>query len=134
MESIGADLSQMQRTPLAASHVQALRDAGKTVTHPAGAILARSGEPITSFIYVEEGELEAIDPYTNERRVPSTLGPTQFMGEISLLNGGAGSLTMRAVRETRVIEVQRGPMLKSRASVLKMALPSSGVLPTSEFW
>jgi hypothetical protein len=42
MESIGADLRQMRRTPLAASHVQALRDAGKTVTHPVGAILARS--------------------------------------------------------------------------------------------
>jgi thioredoxin reductase (NADPH) len=55
----------MQRTPLAASHVQALRDAGKTVTHPVGAILARSGEPITSFIYVEEGEVEVINPYTN---------------------------------------------------------------------
>jgi thioredoxin reductase (NADPH) len=52
MESIGADLRQMQRTPLAASHVQALRDAGKTVTHPVGAILARSGEPITSFVYL----------------------------------------------------------------------------------
>jgi thioredoxin reductase (NADPH) len=111
MESIGADLRQMQRTPLAASHVQALRDAGKTVTHPMGAILARSGEPITSFVYVEEGEVEVINPYTNERHVPYTLGPAQFMGEISLLNGGAGSLTMRAVRETRVIEVQRGPML-----------------------
>ena len=46
MESIGADLRQMQRTPLAASHVQALRDAGKTVTHPVGAILARSGDPV----------------------------------------------------------------------------------------
>ena len=57
MESIGADLRQMQRTPLAASHVQALRDAGKTVTHPVGAILARSGEPITSFVYVEEGPM-----------------------------------------------------------------------------
>jgi thioredoxin reductase (NADPH) len=94
MESIGADLRQMQRTPLAASHVQALRDAGKTVTHPVGAILARSGEPITSFVYVEEGEVEVVNPYTNER-TPFTLGPTQFMGEISLLNGGAGSLTMR---------------------------------------
>jgi uncharacterized protein DUF4158 len=61
MESIGANLRQMQRTPLAASHVQALRDARKTVTHPVGAILARSGEPITSFVSVEEGEVEAID-------------------------------------------------------------------------
>src|SRR3984957_19017027 len=121
MESIGADLRQMQRTPLAASHVQALRDAGKTVTHPVGAILARSGEPITSFVYVEEGEVEAINPYTNEGHSPFTLGPTQFMGEISLLNGGSGSLTMRAVRETRVIEVQRGPMLTLMSRIPEMS-------------
>jgi len=76
-----------------------------------GAILARSGDPTTSFVYVEEGEVEVVNPHTNEGHSPFTLGPTQFMGEISLLNGGAGSLTMRAVRETRVIEVQRGPML-----------------------
>src|SRR5450631_555360 len=120
MESIGADLRQMQRTPLAASHVQALRDAGKTVTHPVGAILARSGEPTTSSVYVEEGEVEVIDPYTNER-TPFTLGPTQFMGEISLLNGGAGSLTMRVVRETRVIEVQRGPMLTLMSRIPEMS-------------
>ncbi len=86
MESIGADLRQMQRTPLAASHVQALRDAGKTVTHPVGTILARSGEPITSFVYVEEGEVEVVNPYTNERHFPFTLGTIQFTGEISLLN------------------------------------------------
>jgi thioredoxin reductase (NADPH) len=29
METIGADLRQMQRTPLAAAHVDALRAAGK---------------------------------------------------------------------------------------------------------
>src|ERR1700691_3496900 len=121
MESIGADLRQMQRTPLAASHVQALRDAGKTVTHPVGAILARSGDPTTSFVYVEEGEVEVVNPYTNEGHSPFTLGPTQFMGEISLLNGGAGSLTMRAVRETRVIEVQRGPMLTLMSRIPEMS-------------
>src|SRR6202789_1340751 len=121
MESIGADLRQMQRTPLAASHVQALRDAGKTVTHPAGAILARSGDPTTSFVYVEEGEVEVVNPYTNEGHSPFTLGPTQFIGEISLLNGGAGSLTMRAVRETRVIEVQRGPMLALMSRIPEMS-------------
>src|ERR1700691_5577516 len=121
MESIGADLRQMQRTPLAASHVQALRDAGKTVTHPVGAILARSGDPTTSFVYVEEGEVEVVNPYTNEGHSPFTLGPTQFIGEISLLNGGAGSLTMRAVRETRVIEVQRGPMLTLMSRIPEMS-------------
>ena len=38
----------------------------------------------------------------------STLGPTQFMGEISLLSGGAWSMPMRAVSDTRVIEVGGG--------------------------
>ena len=61
METIGNDLRQMQRTPLAASHVEALRVAGKAVTYPAGVFLARPGEPIVRFIYVEEGEVE-IDP------------------------------------------------------------------------
>jgi hypothetical protein len=40
MEAIGNDLRQMQRTPLAASHVDALRVAGKVVTYPAGVFLA----------------------------------------------------------------------------------------------
>jgi hypothetical protein len=46
METIGNDLRQMQRTPLAASHVEALRVAGKVATYPAGVFLARPGEPI----------------------------------------------------------------------------------------
>ena len=112
METIGADLRQMQRTPLSASHVQALREAGKIATYPAGTFLARPGEPVDRFVYVEEGEIEAVNPYTNKRHLPSTIGPTQFMGEIAFLNGGAWSLPMRAVRETRVIEVPREAMLK----------------------
>src|SRR5260370_13849548 len=111
METIGGDLSQMQRTPLAAAHVEALRAAGEVRTYPAGTLLVRPGEPIDRFVYVEEGEIEVVNPYTNERHFPSTLGPPQFMGDISFLNGGAWSVPMRAVRETRVIEVPRETML-----------------------
>src|ERR1700736_1730572 len=107
MESIGADLRQMQRIPLAASHVEALRAAGKVSSYPAGAFLARPGDPMDRFMYVEEGEVEVVNPYTDERHFPSTIGPTQFMGEISFLNGGAWPMPMRAVRDTRVIEVPR---------------------------
>jgi thioredoxin reductase (NADPH) len=80
METIGGDLRQMQRTPLAASHVQALRTAGQLVTYPAGTFLSRPGDPMDRFVYVEEGEIEVVNPYTDERHLPSTLGPTQFMG------------------------------------------------------
>src|SRR5216683_3254173 len=111
METIGRDLRQMQRTPLAAAHVEALRAAGEIVTYPAGTFLARPGAPMDRFVYVEEGEIEVVNPYTDERHLPSTLGPTQFMGEISFLNGGAWSMSMRAARDTRVIQVPREAML-----------------------
>jgi thioredoxin reductase (NADPH) len=121
METIGADLRQMQRTPLAASHVEALRANGKIATYPAGTFLARPGEPIDRFLYVEEGEIEVVNPFTGERHLPTTLGPTQFMGEISLLSGGAWSLAMRAVRETRVIEVPRAAMLTLMSQIPEMS-------------
>jgi thioredoxin reductase (NADPH) len=121
METIGADLRQMQRTPLAAAHVEALRAAGRVVTHPAGTILARLGAPADCFVYVEEGEVELVNPYTGERHLPSTLGPAQFMGEISFLNGGAWSIPMRAVRDTRVIEVPRETMLTLMSQIPEMS-------------
>jgi thioredoxin reductase (NADPH) len=121
METIGADLRQMQRTPLAASHVAALRVVGKPVTYPAGAFLARPGDPADRFTYVEDGEIEVVNSYTDKRHLTSTLGPTQFMGEISFLNGGAWSMPMRAVRETRVIEVPREAMLTLMAQIPEMS-------------
>jgi thioredoxin reductase (NADPH) len=121
METIGGDLRQMQRIPLAASHVQALLAVGKIVMFPAGTLLARPGEPADRFFYVEDGEIEVVNPYTDERLIPSTLGPTQFMSEISLLNGGAWSMPMRAVRDTRVIEVPREAMLTLMSQIPEMS-------------
>jgi thioredoxin reductase (NADPH) len=121
METIGGDLRQMQRTPLAAAHVDALRTAGSAVRYPAGTFLARPGEPVDRFVYVEEGEIEVVNPYTDERHIPSTLGPTQFMSEISLLNGGAWSMAMRAVRDTRVIEVPREAVLTLMSQIPEMS-------------
>jgi len=121
METIGGDLRQMQRTPLAASHVEALRAQGKIATYPAGAFLAHPGEPIDRFVYVEDGEIEVVNPYTDKRHLPSTLGPTQFMGEIGFLYGGGWSLAMRAVVETRVIEVPREAMLTLMSRIPEMS-------------
>jgi thioredoxin reductase (NADPH) len=121
METIGADLRQMQRTPLAASHVEALRAAGKIATYSAGAFLARPGDPVDRFVYVEDGEIEVVNPYTDQRHLPSTLGPTQFMGEISFMSGGAWSMPMRAARDTRVIEVPREAMLTLMSQIPEMS-------------
>jgi len=121
METIGEDLRQMQRTPLAATHVEAMRALGNVVNYTAGTFIARPGDPIDRFIYVEEGEIEVVNPYTDKRHLPSTLGPTQFMGEISFLNGGAWSMLMRAARDTRVIEVPREAMLTLMSRIPEMS-------------
>jgi len=121
METIGRDLREMQRVPLAPAHVAALRAEGAVKQYRAGSFVARPGQPVDRFVYVEEGEIEVVNPFTGERHVPSTLGPTQFMGEISFLNGGSWSMLMRAVQDTRVIEVPRPAMLRLMAQIPEMS-------------
>jgi thioredoxin reductase (NADPH) len=121
VETIGEDLRQMIRTPLAASHVEALRAAGKVVTYPKGTFMARPGERVNRFVYVEDGEIEVVNPFTNERQYASTIGPTQFMGEISLLYGGTASLPLRTVVDTRVIEVPREAFLTLMSQIPEMS-------------
>ena len=121
METIGRDLNEMQRVPLEASHVAAIRAAGTTRHYAKGHLLTEIGAPADRFVYVEEGEIEVVDPFTGDRLVPSTLGPTQFMAEISLLSGGNSSMTMRAASATRVVEVMRPDMLRLMAAVPEMS-------------
>jgi thioredoxin reductase (NADPH) len=121
METIGADLREMIRTPLAPSHVAAIRAAGTVVDYPAGTFLTRPGDPADRFTWVEDGEIEVVNPFTDERHLPSTLGPSQFMGEIGFLNGSSTSLAMRAAKDTRVIEVPREAMLTLMSQIPEMS-------------
>ena len=117
------DLDQMCAPNLGCSydrapaHVATLRAAGTMTTNLARTFLAQPGEPADHFTYVESGEIEVVNPYTSERHLPSTLGPTRFMGELSFLNGGAWSMAMRAAKDTRVIEVPRETMLILMAQI-----------------
>ncbi|MAM38285.1 MAG: thioredoxin-disulfide reductase [Erythrobacter sp.] len=121
METIGRDLLEMQRVPLAEAHVEAIRNIGSRAQYPAGVIIVRPGDPADRFVYVTEGEIEVVDVFTGERLVPSTLGPTQFMGEISFLSGGNWSTAFRAAQDTWVIEVPRAEMLALMARVPEMS-------------
>src|ERR1700748_1224325 len=121
MEAIGRDLREMQRVPLAPSHVDALRGAGVEVTYAAGISLTSPRQPIDRFTYVLEGETEVVNAVTGERLVPSTLGPTQFMAEIPLLSGGNWQFAMRAAVPTRVIEVPRADTLRLMSDIPEMS-------------
>jgi len=76
METIGRDLREMQRVPLQPAHIAAIRAAGTLTHYPKGAMLAEIGAPADRFVYVEEGEIEVVNPFTGDRLVPSTLAPT----------------------------------------------------------
>lgn len=121
METIGRDLREMQRVPLAESHVEAMRAIGSIVKYPAGTFLIRHGDPYDRFVYVIDGEVEVVDPFTNERRVPATLGPTQFMCEVAFLSGGSASMPMRASRDTEALVVPRTAMLQLMSQVPEMS-------------
>jgi len=121
LETIGRDLTEMQRVPLAQSHVAAMRNVGRVVSYAAGTFLVQPGDPADRFVYVEEGEIEVVNPFTQERFFPSTLGPTQFMAEIAFLSGGTWSMPMRAVRDTRALEVPRQEMLRLMSQIPEMS-------------
>ncbi len=121
METIGRDLREMQRVPLQPAHITAIRAAGTRTQYRKGTMLAEIGAPADRFVYVEDGEIEVVNPFTGDRLVPSTLGPNQFMSEISLLSGGTWSLPMRAASDTTVVEVPRSAMLRLMAAIPEMS-------------
>ena len=111
METIGADLEEMKPVPLAAAHIEAIRAIGSERSYAAGDMIARLGDPMNHFLYVVEGEIEVLDPISNERMGDAVLGAGQFGGELSFLSGGNYFLAMRAVGHTVTIEVTREAML-----------------------
>ncbi len=121
MESLAGDLRQMQRTPLLEEHVAAMRRVGVQRHYPAGHRLFEAGTPMDRFIYLLTGELEMLDDFTGLRAFDSTLGPTQFVGDISFLSGGAASMPMRTVSDTETLEVPREQMLALMSQIPEMS-------------
>ena len=121
MESLAADLETLVRTPLSESHVDALKRVGEVRDHAAGDWLVRLGDPLDTFFYVLDGEVEAVDPTTNERYGNATLGPTQYFGDIGFLNGGPVTVGARMVRDSRILCVPREAMLTLMSRVPEMS-------------
>ncbi|MEO1044102.1 MAG: FAD-dependent oxidoreductase [Pseudomonadota bacterium] len=121
MDSLADDLRQMRRTPLHDSHVEAIREIAVEREYAQGEFVIRQGDPIDRFVYILEGEIEVVNPFTNERHLKDALGPTQFMGEIAFLSGGTATLPLRAAQPTLTLEVPRRAMLDLMAKTPEMS-------------
>ena len=121
MESLAADLTTMVRTPLADEHVAALRRHGREETVAAGEWVQKLGQPLERFIYVLEGELEAVNPQDGTRYGDATLGPTQFFGDVAFLHGGKSQMGSRAVVDSRLLVVPRDDVLRLMGQIPEMS-------------
>ncbi|MEO1197628.1 MAG: FAD-dependent oxidoreductase [Pseudomonadota bacterium] len=122
MESLAIDLTTAVRTPLDTAHVAALKAQGREAEIAPGEIIVALGQPSDTFYYVLDGEIEAVDPVSGGRYgTGATLGPGQFVGEMSLLNGGNAMLDVRAVRQSRVLAVPREAVLRLMSEIPEMS-------------
>ncbi len=121
MESLAADLRQMVRTPLHEEHVAALRAVGQERRVAACETVVALGDPLETFFYVLEGELEVADPFTGERALKFGLGPTQFAGEIGFLSGNRSTTHLRAAEDSRLLVVPRQEVLALMSAIPEMS-------------
>ncbi|MEM9899850.1 MAG: FAD-dependent oxidoreductase [Pseudomonadota bacterium] len=121
METLAADLRTMVRTPLTPEHVAALRKVGQIEVVPAHTNVVQAGDPADRFIYLLGGEVEAVSPATGARYGEATLGPGQFFGEISFLNGGRVLFGARTVTQSELLVVPRAELLELMARVPEMS-------------
>ncbi len=121
METLAADLRTMVRTPLTDEHVAAMRKVGTVETVPQGTVLAQTGAPADTFFYVISGEVEAVNPTNNTRYGGASLGPGQFFGEISFLNGGRLMMGARTCADSEILVLSRADMLELMARLPEMS-------------
>ena len=95
---------------LTARDLAALATRGRELQVPSGEILYSAGDTTVRFLVVLEGELEAVDGDGASARTFATVGPGQFTGEVATLSGRAALVTVRAARDSRLIELD-GPAL-----------------------
>ncbi|MEM1100463.1 MAG: FAD-dependent oxidoreductase [Pseudomonadota bacterium] len=121
METLAVDLTTYQRRPIDPAHLARMHDVGEVREHGPGTMLQELGKPYAEFLYVEDGEVEAVHPLTGERYGGATLGPTQFFGEVSFINDARASIGARTVVPSRILHVPRAEMLRLMSQIPELS-------------
>jgi CRP/FNR family cyclic AMP-dependent transcriptional regulator len=83
--------------------VEAVAGLARAATFPAGEVLTREGDPGDRFIVLTAGTAKVTQ---GERRL-RTLGPGDFFGEISLIDGGPRTATVTATAPLEALVIER---------------------------
>ena len=86
---------------LSRSQLKRLASASREVSHPVGKAVATEGQGAHAFHFILEGEATV----TKDGRVLRTLGPGDYFGEISMIDGRPRSATVSAVAPLQVLAI-----------------------------
>jgi CRP-like cAMP-binding protein len=99
--------------------LKAIASVVRDITHRAGTVIAREGEPGVGLFVIIEGEADV----SIGGRKKATLGPGDFFGEIALLDGGPRTATVTAKTDVQLLGltewVFRGLMAEHPSIALK---------------
>jgi len=84
---------------------------GRVRSVETGAELIAAGTQVDSFFVVIDGELEVVRAYGLSEQLVTAHRPGQFTGEMNMIIGRRGLVTIRATRPTEVVEVDRQVLL-----------------------
>jgi len=81
--------------------IRRIADAGKQVEFPEGKVVAREDQSGEGFHVILEGRV-SVNVHGEER---ATLGPGQFFGEMSLIDGKPRSATVTVIEPTKTFSI-----------------------------
>jgi CRP/FNR family transcriptional regulator, cyclic AMP receptor protein len=125
-------ITQLGKVPLFSAcsnrDLQLIARVVKDVTHPAGTVIAREGEPGVGLFVIVEGQAEV----TIGGKRKAKLGPGDFFGEIALLDGGPRTATVTTLTDVKLLGltewVFRGLMQEHPAIAVKTLQQMAGRL------
>ena len=83
--------------------VETVAGLAREASYPAGAVLTREGDPGDAFIVLTDGAADV----TQGDRLLRTLGPGDFFGEISLIDGRPRTATVTATAPIEALVIDR---------------------------
>ncbi len=124
-EKMGAEwVPVLKEIPLFAGlskrHMQRLASVARPVRFSANATIVRAGARGDSFYVILDGEASVVTP-----RGSSLMGPLSFFGEMSLIDGGPRSATVRTVTPVRTLALTSWafmPLLDKSPSIARKLL------------
>ena len=109
---MSAVIDHMRKVPLfrgmSTSDLETVADRASETTFEGGEIVTREGEPGEAFYIVIEGRLHVSQHGTLVRE----LGPGDFLGEISLVDGRPRTATVTAVGPVQALVIRRADFLE----------------------